>query len=112
LSSTERPGEDYTYTNNWPYEPAVGNEMSYASMLWTGVSVAGLVLGVGLILYFYNRYKFHMHDAYEPGKFPKLRAENYFVTPSQRKTVKYFFVVMLLFLVQSLLGGFLAHYYV
>ncbi|MFX3624492.1 MAG: nitric-oxide reductase large subunit [Ectobacillus sp.] len=112
LSSTERPGEDYTYTNNWPYDPDVGNEMSYASMLWTGVSVAGLVLGVGIILYYYNRYKFHMEDAYEPGKFPKLNVENYFVTPSQRKTVKYFFVVMLLFMIQSLLGGFLAHYYV
>jgi len=109
LSSTNRPGETYSYTNNWPYDAEAGNTMTYASALWSGISVALLVLAVGIILYYYKRYELEMQEAYT--KFPTLKVENFEVTPSQRKTAKYFLVVSLLFLVQSGLGGLLAHYY-
>lgn len=112
LSSTDRPGLDYTYTNNWPYDQQAGNTPSFSSVLWSAVSVALLVLFVGVILFFYYRYNFEMEPAYEPGKFPKLSLQHLMVYPSQRKAAKYFFVVTLLFLVQSLLGAVLAHYYV
>lgn len=112
LSSTKRPGDTITFTNNWPYYEAAGNTMSYSAVLWSGVSVTLLVLFVGIILYFYNRYKFQMERAYEPGNFPEFDLDNQSVTISQIKTAKYFLVVVLMLLAQSALGELLAHYYV
>lgn len=112
VSGTERPGLDHTYTNNWPYDPDAGNEASYAAVWWSAASVALLILAIGIILYIYQRYNFKMEEAYETGKFPNLRLNEISISESQRKVGKYLLVVSLLFLVQSLLGGFLAHYYV
>lgn len=104
LSSTERPGLDHTYTNNWPYDEQAGNTPSYSAVWWSAASVALLILFTGVILYFYNRYKFEMEEAYEPGKFPKISLQNLAIYPSQRKAAKYFFVVTLLFLIQRRSG--------
>ncbi|MEF2968277.1 cbb3-type cytochrome c oxidase subunit I [Paenibacillus sp. M1] len=111
LSGTQRPGDTITYTNNWPYFEDAGNTMSYSAMLWSGVSMTLLILILGLILYVYNRYKLHMHEAYEPGKFPVLDLHKMPVTISQVKAGKFFLIVILLFLVQAVIGGLLAHYY-
>jgi len=112
ISSTNRPGLDHTYTNNWPYDPEAGNVGSFSAVWWSAASVALLILITGLILYLYNRYNFKMEDAYEEGKQPILELSRIQLTQSQRKVGKFFFIVALLFLIQSLLGGFLAHYYV
>lgn len=112
LSSTNRPGMDHTYTNNWPYDAQAGNVPSYSAVWWSAVSVVLLILFTGVILYFYKRYNFEMEEAYERGKFPKLSLKDLPLSPSQRKAAKYFLVVSLLFLVQALLGAVLAHYYV
>ena len=32
-AGTQRPGLKYSYTNNWPYEPAVGNRPSSSTYL-------------------------------------------------------------------------------
>ncbi len=112
LSSTKRPGDTVTYTNNWPYYEEAGNTMSYSAVLWSGVSATLLILFMGLILYFYHRYKLHMEEAYEPGKFPRIDLNAMPLTPSQVKTGKYFMVVSLLFFVQAMFGGLLAHYYI
>lgn len=111
LSGTQRPGDTITYTNNWPYFEDAGNTMSFSAIVWSGVSVTLLIMFIGIILYIYNRYKLHMHEAYEPGNFPVLDLYKMPVTRSQVKTGKYFLVVVLLFLIQSALGGLLAHYY-
>lgn len=111
LSSTKRIGDTITYTNNWPYYEDAGNTMSYSSVLWSGVSVTLLILFIGLILYFYQRYKLSMEEAYEAGRFPKYNLNEMPVTLSQVKAGKYFTVVILLFFIQSMLGGLLAHYY-
>lgn len=112
ISGTERPGLDHTYTNNWPYEEGAGNEGSYSAMWWSAFSSALLVVVIGIVFYFYRRYNFDMEEAYEKGKFPRISLSDLDITPSQRKVAKYFFVVGLLFLVQSLLGGYLSHFYV
>lgn len=112
LSSTERPGQDHTYTNNWPYDPDAGNETSYSALWWSAASTALLILGVGVVVFLYRRYNFTMEEAYTKDKFPSFSLENINVTESQRKVGKYLLVVALLFLVQSLLGALLAHYYV
>ncbi len=112
LSSTERPEDTITYTNNWPYYEEAGNKMSYSALLWSGASVTLLILFIGLILFLYHRYKLQMEEAYEPGEFPDLDLRKQSVTPSQVKTGKYLLVVSLLFLIQCGFGALLAHYYV
>ncbi|MCL5039477.1 MAG: nitric-oxide reductase large subunit [Firmicutes bacterium] len=110
LSAVRRPGLDHTFTNNWPYDPAAGNTPTWASLWWSAASVALLILMMAFILYVYNRYRLQMEDAYTT--LPHLDLNSGPVTLSQVKTAKYFLVVVLLFLAQSLLGGLLAHFYV
>lgn len=112
LSSTLRPGENITFTNNWPYYTDAGNSMSFSAIFWSAASVAILILFLGIILHVYNRYKLNMESACEDGKFPVFDLNTQSLTESQVKTGKYFLVVILLFLVQSGFGGLLAHYYI
>lgn len=109
LSAANRPGENYSYTNNWPYAPESGNVASYGAVLWSAVSVTLLIAGLAAILWAQKRWSLEMESDYV--KFPKFDLSKLQVTQGQRKLGKYLLVVTLLFLVQSLLGGVLAHYY-
>jgi nitric oxide reductase subunit B len=111
LSSTLRPGDKITYTNNWPYFTDAGNEVSFSAIWWSGASVTLLVLFIGIILYFFHRYQLSMKEAYTEGNFPVIDLKKSPVTFSQVKTGKYFLVVVLLFFVQCMFGALLAHYY-
>nr|WP_084213521.1 cbb3-type cytochrome c oxidase subunit I [Thermicanus aegyptius] len=111
LSSTLRPGETITYTNNWPFYTEAGNQLSFGAILWSGISVTVLILMLALIMFVYYRYKLEMEEAYLPGHFPSFNLAADPLTPSQRKTGKYFAVVAALFFVQVMFGGLLAHYY-
>jgi nitric oxide reductase subunit B len=103
---TERPGKDITYTNNWPAEELVGNGPTGAMILWTGFSVIILLAGIGLmVLYYARRREDAEHEV--PKTMPISKVKQ---TPSQKATVKYFWVVSLLFLVQIALGIITAHY--
>jgi len=107
---TQRPGEAVSYTNNWPYEPLVGNTLTGDAWIWTGVSVLLLLAGVGAMAAWHGS-----RAAAEPGPDPEqapmedplLRVQ---ATPSQQAVVKYFWVVSLLILVQVLMGVVTAHY--
>ncbi|GAX06343.1 nitric oxide reductase [Secundilactobacillus pentosiphilus] len=113
LSSTNRPGRNFSYTNNWPYDLDAGNVMPAEAMLWTAISVAVLVAGVGIIIYFQRRYQFDMQSTYDgKAKDMPIVDPDRPITSSQRKTAKFFVIVMLLFLVQIMLGELMAHYYV
>jgi len=50
-ASANRPGKDYSYTNNWPYEPLVGNRPSAAAYVWSALSLVTL-LGVWACILF------------------------------------------------------------
>ncbi len=102
---TERPGQKITYTNNWPSEQLVGNHPTGALHLWTGFSVIILLAGIGLMVLYYARRK--NEDTEVPKIFP-LRNE--IQTPSQKATVKYFWIVSALLLVQVIMGVITAHY--
>ena len=52
---TERPGQEITYTNNWPSEELVGNRPTGSLLLWTGFSVIVLLAGIGLMVWYYAR---------------------------------------------------------
>ena len=38
-ATANRPGKDYSYTNNWPYEPTVGNRPSTEAYVWSALSL-------------------------------------------------------------------------
>ena len=102
---TERPGQDITYTNNWPAEKLVANEPTGSMHLWTGFSVIILLAGIGLMVLYYAKRK--DEDEPSPKIFP-LKDE--IQTPSQKATVKYFWTVSALLLVQVIMGVITAHY--
>lgn len=105
---TNRPGSEITYTNNWPAEELVANRPTSALILWTGFSVILLLAGVGLLAWYYasNREE-ELDHATLPQKDPLLGLSP---TPSMKATLKYFWVVTALILVQVLLGATTAHY--
>ncbi len=108
-ASSERPGSVATYTNNWPYEPLVGNTATPSSFLWTVFSVLFMIAGIGLLGWHYAVY--HGRDpAPPPPAQDPLRALT--ITPSMKATAKYFWLVIALFLVQILLGATTAHFQV
>ena len=51
-----RPGKDYSYTNNWPYEPLVGNTPTASTYLWSAMSLITLLGGLGLILFVFGKF--------------------------------------------------------
>jgi nitric oxide reductase subunit B len=103
---TERPGQDITYTNNWPAEELVGNRPTGSLLLWTGFSVIILLAGIGLMAWYYATRR-KDEDEGIPLVFPLLNEKQ---TPSQKATVKYFWIVSALLLVQVLMGVITAHY--
>ncbi|MFD1471893.1 nitric-oxide reductase large subunit [Companilactobacillus mishanensis] len=111
MSSTNRPGQMYSYTNNWPYDLDAGNVMTSDAMLWTALSVTLFVAGVGIIIYFYKKYAFDMEYTESFRDMGEIKTDEP-ITSSQRKAAKYFLIVMLMFLVQIMLGELMSHYYV
>jgi len=104
---TNRPGSDITYTNNWPPEELVGNKPTSALILWTGFSVILLLAGIGLLAWYYAV----NHDKEEQLKVPPVNPlSGLKLTPSMKATLKYFWVVSALILVQILMGIITAHY--
>jgi len=103
---TNRPDSDISYTNNWPSEELVNNKPTSSLILWTGFSVIMLLIGIGLLVWYYASGK---ED--EPAEL--LKRDPFFglvMTPSMKATLKYFWVVTGLILVQILMGIVTAHY--
>jgi len=108
---TNRPGKDYSYTNNWPYDPAAGNTPSGPTYLWSALSLITLLGGLGTALFLFGRFDYlGWREAATPGHSHDSRLLAWQWTPSQRATAAYLGVVALLFLAQTLVGGVLAHY--
>ncbi len=103
---TERPGQVITYTNNWPAEELVANHPTGSMLLWTGFSVIMLLAGIGMMVWYYARRREKAVDTI-PTYFPNLKDIQ---TPSQQATVKYFWIVSALLLVQVIMGVITAHY--
>ncbi|HET9596218.1 MAG TPA: nitric-oxide reductase large subunit [Anaeromyxobacteraceae bacterium] len=105
-----RPGENYTYTNNWPYDPDAGNRPSTQTYVWSALSLVALLGGLGLVLLIFGKFHFLGWEGEDSEPHPLRVPAAMSLTPSQRATGKYFAVVALLFLLQALVGGALAHY--
>ncbi len=113
-ASAERPGKDYSYTNNWPDEPLAGNTPTADNFFWSVVSLISLLCGTGLVLFFFGRYNVLGWRRADEEGIPPVQfrpPEEVGLTPAQRATAWYFLVVAGLFLAQGLLGGINAHYH-
>ena len=104
---TNRPGEQISYTNNWPYEPLVANRPTGEAVVWTGVSIIMLLAGISAMAWWYAARRSEEEEPIAPETDP---LDSWEATPSQRATVKYFWVVSALILLQMLLGVVTAHY--
>ena len=109
ISHTDRPGSDSSFTNEWPYEPAAGNTPSGATMVWSVISMVLLVGAVGIGVFLYKSVELPE---------PKIEGleipppDEISLTPSQRAATRFIPLAGVLFTLQVLLGGLLAHYYV
>jgi len=106
-ASTNRVDDNITYTNNWPHEPLIDNKPTSDSIIWTGFSILTLLGGIALLVVYYVRQKHNSIADEIPKDDPLL---NFKPTPSQKATIKYFWVVSGLFLLQMGLGIIIAHY--
>jgi nitric oxide reductase subunit B len=107
-SIANRPGKSYSYTNNFPYDPIVGNTLTSDAILWSMLSIIMLLGGTALVLFAFGRYDFLGWKGEGGVAHPKMIPGE--ATESQRATIKYFVIVSLLFLAQVLVGGGIAHF--
>ncbi|MCB0540173.1 MAG: nitric-oxide reductase large subunit [Bacteroidetes bacterium] len=106
--STERPDESITYTNNWPPEKLIENRPTGSLVLWTGFSIIMLLLGIGVLAFYQAKNREEEIDESHLSSKDPLKGLN--PTPSMKSTLKYFWTVSLLILVQVILGVITAHY--
>jgi len=103
-----RPGQDVSWTANWPPEPLVGNQPTPATFQWTWASLTLVFFGIGAVLLIFRMWiePKAANETFSP------TLERFFTpTPSQRALWKYLLVVALVLLVQIAAGTILAHYY-
>lgn len=107
-AGTNRPGLNYSYTNNWPPDRTVGSTASTEALVWSLASIMALFVVLGVVVHVVHRYGFFYGEAKAVQAAYRLLETP--VTPSQRASAKFFLVAGLLFLVQIFNGGLLAHY--
>src|SRR6185437_14880434 len=107
-SVVDRPGYDYSYTNNFPYDPLVGNRPIPGALLWSALSLLVLLAGIAAVLLMFGKFDYlgwisrghSLRPHIVPGQ----------AGPGQRALVKFFVIVAVVFLFQTLVGGATAHY--
>lgn len=115
VCGVERPGEHYSYTHNWPYDPSAGNTPSSAIILWSIIGSLGLIFGLGLVLYYHGKLEKLDDNVYTNKAQPFMsRGEIQKFQPDavQRSTYKFFYVAILLFALQVLAGILTVHDFV
>lgn len=109
-SAAQRPGKDYSYTNNWPGEPLVDNHPTGDVVVWSVLSLIALLGGTGALFAAFGRWNWlgwHGRDQREL-RFREPQAVA--LTPSQRATAWFFLVMAGLLLAQTLVGALAEHY--
>lgn len=129
VCSALRPGHDYSYTHNWPYDPLAGNVPSWPITFWSVAGCMGLMLGLGGVLYLRGRLDVSMKSPAEAsaqgsnGSQSKLLdpakrlmtldfLSSFTPSPTQKATYKFFAAAILLFLLQVVAGVLTIHDFV
>ena len=102
-----RPDTNWSWTENWPYEPEVGNTPTTNTFIWTWASFCFTFLAFGGVLFIYERY---LSDPDRAAMDPVLATFRP-LTDSQHRIGQYFVVVAAVLLVQILAGSIMAHAY-
>lgn len=107
VASSYRPGTERTWSNNWPPEPLIDQDLTFNAhkiSLWEFLILWTLTIVVVFLAYEFLFKKEAGEKLEEPLKITKL-------FPSQKKLLKYIPIVAGLFVVQLFIGGYLAHLY-
>jgi len=105
VASSLRPGTNRTWSNNWPNEPLIDQNIRFINhkvSLWEF-----LLLWTFTIVVIFLSYEFLFKKDEELQ--PAIKITSLF--KSQNKLLKYIPIVALLFVLQLFLGGYLAHLY-
>ncbi len=107
VASSLRPGTERTWSNNWPPEPMIDQDLTFLShkiSLWEFLILWTLTIVVIFLAYEFLFKKEENDKLEEPLKITQMFR-------SQKKLLKYIPIVALLFVVQLFIGGYLAHLY-
>ncbi len=105
VASSLRPGTNRSWSNNWPYEPMIDQNIRFINhqvSLWEFLLLWTLTIVVIFLSY---EYLFKKDEELQPAM--KITS----IFKSQNKLLKYIPIVALLFVVQLFIGGYLAHLY-
>jgi nitric oxide reductase subunit B len=110
-ASANRPGHDYSYTNNWPPEPRVDNRPTADVLVWSVLSLIALLGGIGVLFGVFGRWgrRLGWHGR-EQATLSFRTPGDVALTPAQRVTAWFFFVMAALFVVQTFVGAASQHY--
>lgn len=110
-AGTLRPGKELTYTNNWPPDRSVGNDIAPQAVIWSIVSLLALMVAIGgaIVWFFKGNYDKDL-DGTTLDQRVGEKLIHLPISASQRKVAKYFLVVCALFFLQLMMGGLMAHY--
>jgi nitric oxide reductase subunit B len=110
-AAARRPGKSYSYTNNWPSEPRVDNHPTANVLVWSVLSLIALLGGIGLLFAAFGRWGRNLGWLGREQATLSFRSPgDVALTPAQRATAWFFFVMAALFLLQTLVGAASQHY--
>ncbi len=109
-ASTTRPGHDYSYTNNWPPEPRVANKPTANVVVWSVLSLIALLGGIGVLFGVFGRWRLLGWHGREQATLSFRSPGDVALTPAQRACAWFFFVMAVLFLIQTFVGAASQHY--
>ena len=115
VCSAERPGKSYSYTHNWPYDREAGNVPETPVVFWTIIGSLGLVVGLGIVLFYHGRLEKLSDRTFLDNSSPlltKFNVEKFVPTPAQRATYKFFYAAIFVFAFQVLAGIVTVHDFV
>jgi len=108
LCAARRPGFDYSYTHNWPYDPVAGNTPTGGILLWSVIGTLALILSLGIVFYFYGKLDRDAVVEAQRSKTPPFSTAEAVMrfepTPTQRACYRFFAVAAVLFLFQVTAG--------
>ncbi len=105
----ERPGSNFSYTHNWPYDPVAGNTPTSPVIMWSVLGLLAFVLACGIVLYYIGQYNQLPNKFFKPSSKDLLTADRvsaFNPTKTQKATYKFFAVAIVLFFLQVLSGIF------
>jgi nitric oxide reductase subunit B len=109
-AAARRPGHNYSYTNSWPPEPLVDNKPTANVIVWSLLSLVALLGGIGLLFAAFGRWNFLGWHGREQASLSFRSPGDVALTPAQRATAWFLFVMAALFLIQVFVGAASQHY--